>query len=184
MTRTTTTKVVFDRPLRSAWIVRPDDPAVIERAERQAAIATLSALQTQVQTVETTVQRWMQELHEQSVSLAIEIAKTVLQSDNELIEQRVEQFANLSTQSIPRTEISSITVHPSCEKHIREWIAQSGLQDIDVRSRPSVPAGDCLVESGDTGVMAALDSCFETVLEQLVREPRTDASSDTTGVTR
>lgn len=183
MTRTTT-KVVFERPLRAAAIVRPDDPAVIERAERQAAITTLSALRTQIQTAETTVQRWMQELHEQSVSLAIEIAKTVLQSDDQLIEQRIEQFAKLSTESLPRTEISSITVHPSCEKHIRAWIAQSDLRDVDVRSRASVPAGDCLVESGDTGVMAALDSCFDTVLDQLVREPGLDASPQTAGANR
>lgn len=162
-----TLQVVFERALRSAAIARPDDPEAIQRAIEKQALQTLETIGVRMSQIESGIQTWMQELREHSVCIAIDIAKAVLQTDDELIETRVRQFADFSLESIPSTRLTAVCVHPDCADTIRDWIQSSELGELEIRSDPRIDPGDCRLESGDAGVMATLESCFHSVVEQL-----------------
>ncbi|MEO1619357.1 MAG: FliH/SctL family protein [Planctomycetota bacterium] len=105
----------------------------------------------------------------QLVEIAISVARQALGSDSELIQERVQHFAEQLLHHFSPPEASGLTafVHPDCVTTLQQWARNSEATDLVCKPDPNLAPGDCRIEADGKGLSASLDSLLNATSIQL-----------------
>lgn len=147
--RGTVTTVVTEAPAEPA---APDQPD---------AAHTLGAMASQIQQLDQIMKAKVEMIGSQVRTIAMELAHQALSGDDDLVQLRVQQFAEtlLAESSLEGHQQQSpvkLFAHPSCIVTLRQWCEQTERNDLSVFPDASLAPGDARVEVGSTGLLAAL----------------------------
>lgn len=131
-----------------------------------AAMQTLRNIQQTLQKVRTEAIEHHAELQKQIATIAVRVVESIIEAEADHVQQLARAFAQAACDGLEPAVPQCIYVHPRCEATIQEWMQDSGV-DLTMKLDPNVPPGDCIVEAGQQGVAASLDSYLEaSILEQ------------------
>lgn len=137
-------------------------------AQRDAdACAALTAAQTSLGKIEQALTERLDSMNSTITDMAINVARNVFNSDQELISKRATEFVSAAFTELSPTVPNAVFVHPDCVATIEGWMDKSGEGPFAIRGDESILPGDCRVESGTQGVMAELDALLDSVVEHL-----------------
>lgn len=129
--------------------------------DRTEAMQALDAMASQLQRLDRIMKTKVEMIGSQVRTIAMELARQALTDDDELVQARVQQFAETllaesladgSEQNAP----AKLFAHPNCVVTLQQWCEQSGRNDVNVLSDPALAPGDARVELGSAGLLAAL----------------------------
>ena len=164
-------QIQFDSSLTNACFWVPTEDVADTRESHEDAIATLNQIAQQIERIETQVADKIAAFTEHVASTAIEVARTVIHSDQELVERQVRNFVQQAMDSVASMQTKpglTISVNPACVETIHDWAKESDATNIQVNPDESIPPGDCRIESGDQGVSASLDTLLQMILDRLL----------------
>jgi flagellar biosynthesis/type III secretory pathway protein FliH len=137
------------------------------------AIQTLDSIEAKLTQISNLIETRFAELGEQVALVASDVAKQVLRSDPELIQQRVVEFAQQTLQHPKAKTPATMHVHPECMETLEHWLAETGHGSIDLQADATLEPGDCRVEFDDKGLFASLDSLIEKITENQLADAST-----------
>lgn len=110
---------------------------------------------------------------------ALEIVHVFLRSTDEITQQRLRENVARVLDSPDTCSVANLYVHPSCRESIEQWIAESELSDrfegqLMVLVDEQLSPGDCRVDFGQSGRLAALDEQMKLVATRLKQTIRDD----------
>ena len=126
--------------------------------------------------IDSMINHAIQGLEDRAVSLAVGLARQTLESDDDLITERVQHFAQVLLKECEDTTLATLFVHPVCIPAIHEALADSSHQHVAIQPDPSLLPGDCRIESGDKGFLASLDALLESSVRTLVPKAENQTS--------
>ncbi|MFK7737116.1 MAG: FliH/SctL family protein [Pirellulaceae bacterium] len=119
---------------------------------------SLTAVQTQVQALETAVAQDLQKIRDSFAAGVVEIARVVLGEDETLVEKRVQRFLDAAMEAMPSGTVTKVAVNPEHVAVITEALRSTGGEGVDVIGDANVAAGDCRVENSMNGYSATLEA--------------------------
>ncbi|NNE01509.1 MAG: hypothetical protein HKN47_29710 [Pirellulaceae bacterium] len=142
---------------------KPADPQL----DVQAA-ATLQAIATSIHALRSDVDQQLSQIQQSTTAIAIEICRAVLSDGaEELVAKRIEHYLQLALEQMRPDAPKQVSVHPDCADRIASWIADSVDPNIIISTDASIAAGDCRIESGQTGISASLNDFLDSITQQL-----------------
>ena len=137
-------------------------------AQRDAdAFTALTAAQTSLAKIEQGLTVRLDSMNSAVTDMAINVARYVFNSDQELISKRATEFVSAAFAELHPSVPNAVFVHPDCVATIEGWMAKSGEGPFAIHGDESILPGDCRIESGTQGVMADLDALLDSVVEHL-----------------
>lgn len=181
--------ISFEQPLTAACIRKDEDAAALAQKTREDALQTLERLGGEIARVEATIERQFEMLRDELTTTAIEIARTVLHSEKELIDDQVREFVKVGIESLSDASssvsaIKAVCVHPDCVPTVSDWIAESDLKQYEIVPDASVPVGDCRIDAGDTGALVSLESLLSVIAIHLTKKEASQTPPTAPGVTQ
>jgi flagellar assembly protein FliH len=132
-------------------------------AETRAAIDRLTATIADVAATRSDI---IQRAENDTVRLAIEIARRVLHRELTADPSALKALTRAALQKLQSQEIHRVRVHPDQEKAVRSSLQETGRgQNIEVIADPSLPPGGILFDIG----RGTLDASVATQLDEIVR---------------
>lgn len=134
-----------------------------ERQRQVAAQQSLKNMQVQLNAMQDRVEGEMRALRERVADLSSHVVKTLVQNDSTLKDAVVQRFADVLCSALEPSLPDRIHVHPDCLKAIRSW-AEASSNALQIVPDAAIAPGDCIVECGDRGLAANLDSFLQSAL--------------------
>lgn len=158
---------VAELPVQPTVAVTPESGTAIEAAIK----GVLAELSSQRNHLEATAAKY-----------AVEVVRVFLGSTDELIEQRLQQNI-LRVLDRPETATAQLFVHSQCRESIQSWILEnSEIQTLEVAIEVLVDddleAGDCRIDFGQSGRLAAMEQQLALVESKLQQAIRDEQSGD------
>lgn len=137
----------------------------------------LAAIDIAIKQAQAELSSQNQLLQSTAAKFALEIAKVVLGSTDELIEQRLQQNV-LRVMQRPDATTAKLYVHSTYRESIQQWLTDSSKAqlpevDIEILVDDDLIPGDCRVDFGQSGRLASLEEQLKLVesrLHQSIRE--------------
>ncbi|TWU02174.1 FliH/SctL family protein [Stieleria varia] len=104
-------------------------------------------------------------LNESVLETAVQVARSVLNGSDELIEQRVTQYVKRGVDALPPKIDATVYVSPDCLSAVQDWVRDEEITRVSVLADKSVGAGDVRVETDHSGLLLELDSYLHEVFE-------------------
>jgi flagellar biosynthesis/type III secretory pathway protein FliH len=138
-----------------------------DRDPARDALESLARIEQALEGLETSVDHQMASVREQIVTIAAGLAKQALNSDHELVEARVQHFAEVLFRQMQASDPLVAYVHPECVSVLRQWAEDGQRQHIQVQPDENLEAGDCRLEADGKGVLASLDAFLEAAARRV-----------------
>lgn len=131
------------------------------------ALETLQQISTELAKIDSLVRDEIDQCKRAVTSLAVDIAHAVLNGEMDLVEQRVKQYVSAALDASRPDVAKTVYVHPSCLPAIHAWADDSQVTNIDFRQDPALQPGDCRIETGDVGILAAFQDQLGAIAAKL-----------------
>lgn len=171
--------VQFDQPL--AFVVTanaldvaqtampPTSESASSPTEQTLLLQTAKSIESRLNRIDQIIQSQNQLISNAAVEYAIEISKTILQSDDELIKKRIAIYVDQALKNTEPTGPARIFVHSQFTQNIESWISQETELQFVVAADDALPAGDCRIEFGEVGLLASLTHQLELIKAKLIK---------------
>lgn len=165
--------IQFPTPLFSIDAGRTEVQVVASNATHNQNAVELDRIEATLRNLDQHIGQLRQKIQEQQdylmtsvTQIAVQIAQTVLQSDQELVTQRLSQNIETALSAAPVSGEIELFIHPDCIEPIRS-IPSVNEMAIQLKADDSIAKGDCRLEFGEAGLLACLQNQIEWVATNL-----------------
>lgn len=156
-------------PVQTEQLAAPEPEAELSVAPNSSA-EIIAEIEKAVATICQKIEQQEQQLLAQASTLAIEVARVILDSSPEIIEARLTANLNRILFDEPLSIGTKVFSHSDCLPAMRTYFSAESsysINDLEFAADDELPPGDCRIEFGESGRRANLKNQLEVIKHKL-----------------